>query len=103
MGKRFSSISKLVGSNPGKTVAGAVAAAAAGLAANDLIQPKNNILRNYPVLGHARYLAKEIRPEIHQYFIEGEADGKPFDAQTREVINQRADGTDGERDRKTHV
>ncbi|MCQ4618012.1 FMN-binding glutamate synthase family protein [Corynebacterium sp. CCUG 59401] len=97
MGKRFSSISKLVGSNPGKTVAGAVAAAAAGLAANDLIQPKNNILRNYPVLGHARYLAKEIRPEIHQYFIEGEADGKPFDAQTREVINQRADGTDGER------
>ena len=30
----------------------------------DLIQRRHSVLRNYPVLGHARFLLEEIRPEI---------------------------------------
>ena len=36
----------------------------------DSFQKKDNILRNYPVWGHWRYLLLKIRPQIQQYFIE---------------------------------
>ena len=41
-------------------------------------QTKHAILRNFPVLGYFRYIFEEISPEIQQYFIERETDGKPF-------------------------
>jgi len=88
-------VGQFIKTNPGKIATGAAAAAAAGLATHDARQPNNSVLRIYPVLGRARYLAKTIRPEIRQYFIEGPSDGQPFNHQTREVINQRADGTEG--------
>ncbi|MDN5758592.1 MAG: FMN-binding glutamate synthase family protein [Tomitella sp.] len=59
----------------------------------DLTQSPHSILRNYPVLGHARYLLESIRPEIQQYFIERNTDGKPFDRVTRDTVYQRAKGT----------
>ena len=49
----------------------------------DLVQKKHSILRNYPVLGHLRFLMEEIRPELQQYFIERNYDGRPFDRNTR--------------------
>ncbi|HEX7739115.1 MAG TPA: FMN-binding glutamate synthase family protein, partial [Marmoricola sp.] len=33
----------------------------------DVLQRKHSILRNYPVLGHMRFLLEEIRPELQQY------------------------------------
>jgi pyruvate dehydrogenase (quinone) len=45
---------------------GAVAAAVAGIAAHDRVQRRHSILRNYPVIGHARFLLESIRPEIQQ-------------------------------------
>ncbi|MFD4291860.1 FMN-binding glutamate synthase family protein [Rhodococcus sp. NPDC058505] len=59
----------------------------------DLLQPRHSILRNYPVLGHARFLMEKIRPEIQQYFIESATDGKPFDRETRDLVYERAKGT----------
>ncbi|WP_132993913.1 FMN-binding glutamate synthase family protein [Gordonia zhaorongruii] len=56
----------------------------------DLFQRRHSILRNYPVLGHFRYLLELIRPEIQQYFIERDTDGTPFDRDTRSVIYARA-------------
>jgi glutamate synthase domain-containing protein 2 len=56
----------------------------------DLVQSHHSILRNYPVVGHLRYLAEELRPEIHQYFVESDTDGAPFDRDTRSLIYQRA-------------
>ena len=38
----------------------------------DCVQTKHAILRNYPILGHMRFLLEFIRPEIRQYFIEGD-------------------------------
>ena len=52
----------------------------------DLIQTKNNILRNYPVIGHLRYLLLEIRPQIQQYFIETNTNGAPFSRQERDGL-----------------
>ncbi len=63
----------------------------------DLVQPRHSILRNYPVLGHMRFLLESIRPEIQQYFIERNVDGRPFDRDTRSVIYERAKGVHGEK------
>ena len=63
------------------------------VAIHDLVQRKHSILRNYPVLGHMRFLLEEIRPELQQYFIERNFDGRPFDRNARSAIYQRAKGT----------
>lgn len=60
----------------------------------DVTQRKHSILRNYPVIGHVRYLLESIRPELQQYFIERNFDGKPFDRDTRSMIYARAKGQD---------
>ena len=56
----------------------------------DAFQDKKAILRNFPVLGHARYLFEKIRPEIHQYFVETDQAGRPINRETRSVIYQRS-------------
>lgn len=58
----------------------------------DMLQKKRAILRNFPVIGQLRYLFEEIRPEIQQYFIESNSDGKPFSRQDRDSIYQRSKG-----------
>ncbi len=55
----------------------------------------HNVLRNYPVIGHIRYLAEFIRPEIQQYFVASNLSGRPYPRETREVIHARAHGGDG--------
>jgi glutamate synthase domain-containing protein 2 len=66
------------------------------LAGYDLVQTRHSVLRNYPVLGHLRYLMESIRPELQQYFIERNYDGRPYDRDTRSVIYERAKGIHGE-------
>lgn len=36
----------------------------------DVSQTRHAILRNYPLIGHLRFLLEFIRPEIRQYFLE---------------------------------
>ena len=43
----------------------------------DLVQDEHSLLRNYPVLGHMRWLFEGIRPEIRQYLIESDRDEVP--------------------------
>src|ERR1044072_6947388 len=62
----------------------------------DLLQRRHSVLRNYPVLGHARYLLERIRPELQQYFVERNFDGRPFDRDVRSIVYERAKGTDAE-------
>ncbi|SHM97345.1 FMN-binding glutamate synthase family protein [Actinacidiphila paucisporea] len=66
------------------------------LGAYDLLQRRHSVLRNYPVIGHARFLLESIRPELQQYFIERNFDGRPFDRDTRSIVYERAKGTDAE-------
>lgn len=58
----------------------------------DMLQGKRAIRRNFPVIGHARYLFETIRPEIQQYFVESELDGRPFNREERSLIYQRSKG-----------
>ena len=62
----------------------------------DLSQRRHSILRNYPILGHARFALEAIRPELQQYFIERNYDGRPFDRDTRTSIYERAKGVKDE-------
>ena len=56
----------------------------------DINQTHHIIRRNFPVLGNFRYLFEMIRPEINQYFIESNTDGKPFSREQRSIVYQRA-------------
>lgn len=56
----------------------------------DVLQTRHAILRNFPILGHARYMLESIRPEINQYFIESDVDGLPVNREDRSVVYQRA-------------
>ena len=60
---------------------------------HDVLQTRHSVLRNYPVLGHMRFALEAIRPEIQQYFIERNYDGRPYDRDTRSLIYERAKGT----------
>jgi glutamate synthase domain-containing protein 2 len=57
---------------------------------HDIWQTNHAILRNYPVLGHLRFFFEKIRPELRQYFFEGDTDGMPFPRERRAVVYQRA-------------
>ena len=58
----------------------------------DVRQRRHSILRNYPVIGHLRFLFEFIRPEMRQYFIEGDNEAAPFSRQQRSLVYQRAKG-----------
>jgi len=58
----------------------------------DLLQHKHSLNRIYPVVGHGRYMMEGIRPEIQQYFVETNIDGRPFSREFRSLIYQRAKG-----------
>ena len=62
------------------------------LGIRDIRQPARAVLRNYPVIGHLRYLLEFIRPEIRQYFIESDSEAAPFSRQQRSLVYQRAKG-----------
>lgn len=63
-----------------------------GLGLYDLSSRKHTLLRNYPVLGHFRYILEYVRPEIQQYFIENQHNGRPYSHEIRSLIYQRAKG-----------
>ncbi|MFQ5767819.1 MAG: FMN-binding glutamate synthase family protein [Acidobacteriota bacterium] len=58
----------------------------------DIHQQHHTILRNFPVIGHGRYLFEMFRPEIQQYFVESNIDGRPIEREFRNIVYQRAKG-----------
>ena len=56
----------------------------------DLLQRKHAVLRNFPVLGHFRFIMEFIRPEIQQYFIANDLEEHPYNRETRSIIYQRS-------------
>lgn len=67
-----------------------------GLGVWDLLQRAHSVLRVYPVVGHFRFLLEQIRPEMQQYFVERNYDGRPYDRDTRDIVYERAKGTAAE-------
>jgi glutamate synthase domain-containing protein 2 len=63
----------------------------------DVRQTRHAILRNYPILGHMRFIFEGIRPEIRQYLIESDEDEEPFSREQRSIVYQRAKGVEDKR------
>ncbi len=68
----------------------AVLAGFSALGLYDLVQKRRAILRNYPIVGHLRFILEDLRPAIRQYFFETEKDGAPFSRDRRTIVYQRS-------------
>jgi glutamate synthase domain-containing protein 2 len=60
--------------------------ALAGVAAYDLLQKKHAILRNFPVLGHGRFLLESVGPELRQYIVTDNNSERPFSRDQRRWV-----------------
>ncbi len=60
------------------------------LGVSDIMQTRQSIKRNFPIIGRLRYFFESIRPEIQQYFVESDIDGAPINRIDRSVIYQRS-------------
>ncbi|MGW0937505.1 FMN-binding glutamate synthase family protein [Streptomyces sp. NPDC002666] len=69
-----------------RSIGAAAAAALALVAARDLVQKKHALLRNFPVVGHARYLLETIGPELRQYVVTSNEEERPFSRDQRTWI-----------------
>ena len=58
----------------------------------DILQKHHTIRRNFPVIGRFRYVLESIRPEIQQYFVETDTEGRPLNRILRSVVYRRAKG-----------
>jgi len=61
----------------------------------DLIQVRHSILRSFPVIAHLRFMFELIRPELYQYFVESNTDGRPFNRDQRSLIYERSKNIEG--------
>src|SRR5689334_24669552 len=75
---------------PASRAAAAGLAALAGVAVRDLLQRRHALLRNFPVIGHARYLLEEIGPELRQYLIAANNEERPFTRDQRRWVYSSA-------------
>ena len=68
------------------------AAALSGIAAYDLLQRRHTILRNFPIIGHLRYLLESIGPELRQYIVTDNDQERPFSRDQRRWVYASAKG-----------
>jgi len=71
--------------------------ALAALGIYDVLQTRRSILRNYPVIGHLRFVLEFVRPEMRQYFLESDTEATPFSRAQRSLVYQRAKGDSDKR------
>jgi glutamate synthase domain-containing protein 2 len=61
-------------------------AAFAGVVTYDLVQKRHALLRNFPVIGHGRYLLESIGPELRQYIVTDDNSERPFSRDQRRWV-----------------
>lgn len=52
----------------------------------DIFQKRHTVLRNFPVIGHMRYLLEGIGPELRQYIVTGNDRERPFNRNQRRWV-----------------
>ena len=67
-------------------VLGGVGVALGVVAVRDLAQKKHALMRNFPVIAHARYWLETIGPELRQYIVTGNDEERPFSRDQRSWI-----------------
>ena len=58
----------------------------AGVLIYDLCQKKHAILRNFPLVGHFRYILEAVGPELRQYIVTDNDEERPFSRDQRRWI-----------------
>ena len=53
---------------------------------HDLAQKRHAILRNFPVIGHLRYLLESFGPELRQYIVSDNDEERPFNRNQRRWV-----------------
>ncbi|WP_202863603.1 hypothetical protein [Ornithinimicrobium avium] len=59
------------------------AAVLAAVAVHDMTQKRHAVLRNFPVVGHARYALEKLGPELRQYIVSADDAERPFSRDQR--------------------
>lgn len=81
------------------------------LAGWDVTQKKHAILRNFPVVGHLRYVIEKFGPELRQYIVADNDEERPFSRNQRAFVYASAKkqntyfgfGTDNDLDQEGYV
>ena len=60
-----------------------IAALLLGIALYDLTQRQHAILRNFPLIGHLRYVLEMVGPELRQYIVTSNDEERPFSRDQR--------------------
>ena len=63
----------------------------------DLIQRKHAVLRNFPIIGHFRYLFEAVGPELRQYIVTSNNEERPFSRDQRSWIYTSSKGQNSHR------
>jgi glutamate synthase (ferredoxin) len=64
----------------------AIAAVVVLVVLYDLTQKRHAILRNFPIIGHFRYLLEAIGPELRQYIVTSNNEERPFSRDARRWV-----------------
>ena len=56
------------------------------VAVYDLVQRKHTVLRNFPVIGHLRFILEAIGPELRQYIVTDNDEERPFSRDQRRWV-----------------
>ena len=67
-------------------IAGGIGVVVVLVAIYDLVQTKHAILRNFPVIGHFRYILESVGPELRQYIVTDNDEERPFSRDQRRWI-----------------
>ena len=57
-----------------------------GVVIYDLLQKKHAILRNFPIIGHFRYMLEAVGPELRQYIVTSNDEELPFSRDQRRWV-----------------
>src|SRR3990167_2108686 len=60
----------------------------------DVTQKEHTILRNYPVIGHIRYIAEDLGVYLRQYFYARDREELPFNRDQRQWVGHASDNVD---------
>ena len=63
-----------------------VLGAIGGVVVYDLFQRKHAILRNFPIVGHFRYLLEAVGPELRQYIVTDNNEERPYSRDERRWV-----------------
>lgn len=63
-----------------------------GVGVYDLTQKRHAILRNFPVVGHLRYILERMGPELRQYIVTDNDEERPFSRDQRRWVYTSAKG-----------